>query len=150
MKLPFIIAWAWQVWPQLQEHGVPAHGTFPAPSKVKKKRLQITCYLCIHALPGATANQSKLNLQQWLDNTIVRMSSHDPLVYTSTGMRQWGLYHELLLSEFINITSVLSSALNVWGTNCVGRGWSCGQLYYLVGTGTGRMTISQQMWGPFK
>ena len=62
----------------------------------------------MHALPGGTAVQSKQNSQQWLDNIVIRITSQDALVYTGNGIRQWGLYHRIVLDKFNNITSVLS------------------------------------------
>ena len=104
---------------------------------------------CFRDLPIPTAAQSKINLQQWLDNVIIRLTSQDTLVYTSTGSRQWGLYHRILLNDFSNVTSVLSNALQAWGSDCRNNGWSCGMLFYITVAGTGSMMIAHQVWGPF-
>ena len=117
-----------------------------SPTQGKNKILD---HLSVHALPGGTQAQSKSNLQQWLDNVIMMITTTNTLVYTSNGVRQWGLYHRMLLNDYNNVASVLSTALQTWGSDCRNNGLSCGTLYCITGAGTGNMTIAQHVWGPF-
>ena len=85
----------------------------------------------------------------WFDAVVTRLTAEDLLVYDAVGGREWGLYHHMFGDEFINLTSVLSSSLSVWGNDCQAAGFSCGKVYYLSGNGRGKVTIAHQYLGPF-
>ena len=99
---------------------------------------------------GINAAQSKINFQQWLDNTISAMSSNNPFVTDANGAREPGLYHQLLGHEFDQITSLLSLATARWGNDCAANNCTCGHLYYVRKGGHGNLTITCQVWGPFQ
>ena len=85
----------------------------------------------------------------WFDAVVTRLTVEDPLVYNTVGSREWGLYHHMLGDEFIELTSVLSSSLSVWGNDYQAAGFSCGKVYYLSGNGQGKVTIAHQYLEPF-
>jgi len=99
---------------------------------------------------GINAAQSKINFLQWLDNIISAMSSNNPFVVNGNGAREPGLYHHLLGHEFDQITSLLSQATAQWGGDCAAHSYTCGSLYYVRNGGRGNITITCQVWGPFR
>ena len=105
--------------------------------------------MCVYALPGATPAASKMNFMRWPDAVIQGLTKHNTFV-TYGGVRQYGFFHQILMSEFVNITSVLSQAFAVCGRDCAANGHSCGVCYYVVGSGDGSTVFSYQaQWGPF-
>ena len=101
-------------------------------------------------LSGATAAQSRMAFQVWLDNIFSLMTSTNPMVYYRGGIRENGLYHQMLGHEFDQITSLLSRATSQWGDDCNANNLSCGRLYYIRGRGSGATTVTNQIWGPFR
>ena len=64
--------------------------------------------MCVYALPGATPAASKINFMQWLDAVVQGLTKHNTLV-TYGGVRQYGFFHQILMNEFVNITSAKHS-----------------------------------------
>ena len=100
--------------------------------------------------PGVTPAASKIYLMTWLNPTIQSLTKYNVLVHAA-GQRQWRFYHHMTLGEFLEITSVLSSALMQWENDCVAHGYSCGRLYYVGGSVCGSTQMSYQAGrGPFR
>ena len=87
--------------------------------------------MCVYALSGATPAASKLNFMQWLDGVVQGLCKNNTLV-TYEGLRQYGFFHQIMMNEFVTITSILSQAFKVWGQDCATNGHSCGVCYYVV------------------
>ena len=104
--------------------------------------------MCVYALPGATPAASKLNFMQWLDSVIQGLTKRNTLV-TYGGIRQYVFFHQLLLSEFMNITSVLSQAVGTWGRDCAANGFSWGVCFYVGGRNRQHNVHLSSGWGPF-
>ena len=77
--------------------------------------------MCVYALPGVTPAASKINFMRWLDVVVQGLTKHNTLV-TYGGVRQYGFFHQILMNEFVNISSVLSQAFAVWGQDCAVNG----------------------------
>ena len=67
--------------------------------------------MCVYALQGVTPAASKINFIQWLDAVVQGLTKHNNSHIG--GVRQYGFFHQILMSEFVNITSVLSQAFTV-------------------------------------
>ena len=76
---------------------------------------------------GATAALSKVNIMNWLDTTIQGLCKNNVLVHAGRN-REWGFFHHLSLYEFLETTSVLSSALTQWGHDCAVHDYSLGRV----------------------
>ena len=74
----------------------------------------------------------------------------NPRVYTQTGIRMWGLFHNILEHEFDQAVGLLSQATHEWGADCELNDLTCGRLFYLRGRGCGSLTVTQHVWGPFR
>ena len=72
----------------------------------------------------------KANFMNWLDSVIQGLTKHNCLVHYGS-IRQPGFYQNILMSEFLEITSVLSQAFAQWGRDCAANGFSCGVCYYV-------------------
>ena len=153
MTIVSIIAYCCHQWPLWRGHGMVLSSQ--APRQVRRKKgfysgFYVVCILmCVYALPGATPAQSKLNLTRWLDSVIHSLTKHNSFVYRGA-MREAGFYHQILFSEFLKITSILSQAFAMWGRDCATNGFSCGACFYVGGSGHGStMFTFQAEWGPF-
>ena len=120
-----------------------------SPQPGRRKKILDLCNVCLHVLSGATPAVSKQNFLQWLDSTIQGLTKHNTLVYAG-GQREWGFYHHMILGEFLDITSILGLAFQQWGNDCTANGLSCGRVYFVGGSGIGKLTFAYQPgWGPF-
>lgn len=77
------------------------------------------------------------------------LMKYNNLVYYGPN-RQEGFYHQILLHEFITITSTLSQAFGQWGQDCTCKGCTCGVCFYISSGDHGSMKFTHQAdWGPF-
>ena len=121
----------------------------PPPPQGTKKYL-ITCYFVCTVFPGANAAHSRQLFQQWMDNVVAMMTTTNTLVHTVTGQKEWGLFHNIRGEEFDQLTGLLSQVMVQWGSECTIHNHTCGRLYYVRGIGTGSLTITQHVFGPFQ
>jgi len=101
-------------------------------------------------LSGATAALSGIAFQGWFNNIITMMTSTNPVVCTRGNVQEPRLYHHILGNEFDQITSLMIEATCLWGHECESNNYTCGKLYYIRNRGQGGVTITNQVWGPFR
>ena len=98
---------------------------------------------------GQDAQQSRDNLENWLDGIVNSYATPNSLVFALDHTKLSGLYHKLKLNEYLNIVGQVSS-YNQWTSECVANNLSAGKWISIAGAEVGTTELIQCKIGPFK